>query len=94
MSGKQSLHSLLERMNDVHRKDIKEINVGHLNENKLLQDKGHEKKKKKKIWNTANQSSLRYNILKQELELCSNRGAQMRHKAIHSLDNNNCININ
>ncbi|XP_057307977.1 uncharacterized protein C6orf118-like [Hydractinia symbiolongicarpus] len=59
MSGKQSLHSLLERMNDVHRKDIKEINVGHLNENKFLQDKGHEKKKKKKIWNTANQSSLR-----------------------------------
>ena len=37
--NKNSLHKLLENVTDVHKKDLKELASGHLNENKLWHEK-------------------------------------------------------
>lgn len=55
MANRILLHSLLDQCNDVHRKDIRDIACGHLNENKLarinIEDKDN-------IWRSAKKEPI------------------------------------
>ena len=53
--SKNSLHQLLENVTDVHKKDLKEFASGHLNENKLWQQK---KQIKTKVWESAHKEPV------------------------------------
>ena len=60
-SKKQDLHSILEGMNVAHRKDMKDVIVGHLNENGILKKEWDLPKSDqiKPKWSTSMRKPLR-----------------------------------
>ena len=58
---KQDLHRILEGMNAAHRKDMKDVIVGHLNENGLLRKEWDLLKSEqiKPKWSTSMRKPLR-----------------------------------